>query len=108
MDLQDGKEVINKGSVERDLGVVIQDNLLAEKHINKITNNTYRMVISMSVFFHYMDEDMIKKLIMAMIRPKLEYAAVVWSQHLKKHIKKLERIQRVATETGSKFEGHVL
>ena len=27
-----GKEVINKGSVERDLGVVVQDNLSAEKH----------------------------------------------------------------------------
>ena len=69
----------------------------AEKHINKITNDTYRMVISMSVSFHYMDEDMIKKLIMTMVRLKLEYAAVVWSQHLKKHIKKLERLQKAAT-----------
>ena len=33
-----------------------------------------------------------------MIRPKLEYAAVVWSPHKKKDIRKLERIQRTATK----------
>merc|ERR1712035_247280 len=33
-----------------------------------------------------------------MIRPKLEYAAVVWSPYKKKHIRKLERIQRIATK----------
>ena len=33
-----------------------------------------------------------------MIRPKLEYAAVVWSPHKKKDVRKLERIQRAATK----------
>ena len=33
-----------------------------------------------------------------MIRQRLEYAAVVWSPHAKKDIRKLERIQRVATK----------
>ena len=33
-----------------------------------------------------------------MIRPKLEYAAVVWSPHKKNNIRKLERIQRAATK----------
>ena len=32
------------------------------------------------------------------MRPKLEYAQVVWSPHLKKHIRKLERVQRAATK----------
>ncbi len=27
----------------------------------------------------------------------LEYAAVVWNPHLKKHVKKLEKVQRAAT-----------
>ncbi|XP_063881680.1 uncharacterized protein LOC135111932 [Scylla paramamosain] len=31
-----------------------------------------------------------------MLRPRLEYAAVVWSPHIKKDVKKLERIQRAA------------
>ena len=33
-----------------------------------------------------------------MIRPKFEYAAMVWSPNAIKHIRKLERIQRVATK----------
>ena len=33
-----------------------------------------------------------------MIRPRLEYAAVIWSPHEKKHIRKLERVQRAATK----------
>ncbi len=40
---------------------------------------------------------MIKKIITAFIRPTLEYTAVVWSPHLKKHIDKLEKVQRSAT-----------
>ena len=48
--------------------------------------------------FTYIDEDMIKKLITSMIRPRLEYAALLWSPNTKKNIKKLERIQRAATK----------
>ena len=32
-----------------------------------------------------------------MIRPKLEYAEVIWFPHKKKDVLKLERIQRIAT-----------
>ena len=38
-----------------------------------------------------------KRILTSMIRPRLEYAAVVWS-HAKKDITKLERIQRIATK----------
>ncbi len=31
------------------------------------------------------------------MRPTLGYAAVVWNPHLKKHIEKLEKVQRAAT-----------
>ena len=48
--------------------------------------------------FHYMDKYMMKKILTSMIHPRLEYAAVVWSPHAKKNIRKLERIQRVATK----------
>ena len=33
-----------------------------------------------------------------MTRPKLEYAEVKWYPHKKKHVLKLERIQRIATK----------
>ncbi|MPC46860.1 hypothetical protein E2C01_040590 [Portunus trituberculatus] len=33
-----------------------------------------------------------------MIRRRLKYVAMVWSPRMQKHIRKLERIQRIATE----------
>ena len=45
-----------------------------------------------------MDKDMMKKIIATMKRPRLEYAAVVWSPHKKKDVMKIERIQRAATK----------
>ena len=50
------------------------------------------------VAFHYMDKDMMKKILTSMICPRMEYAAVVWSPNAKKGIRKLERIQRVSTK----------
>ena len=73
-------------------------NLLPEKHINRIVGETYNLVRNIKVAFRYLDEEMIKKLIVTMIRPKLEYAAIIWSPCTKMNIKKIERIQRSATK----------
>ena len=74
------------------------DNLSPEKHVNRITAETYNLLRNIKVAFTYVDEEMIKKLVIALIRPRLEYAATVWSPSTKKHIRKLERIQRAATK----------
>ena len=92
-----GKETITKSKEEKDLGVTIQDTLSPEKHIDRIFGNTYSMLVNIKVAFTYMDGDMMRKIISTLIRPKLEYAGNVWSPHMKKHIKKLERVQRAAT-----------
>ena len=92
-----GRETITKSADEKDLGVTIQDSLSPEKHINRIFGNTYSMLVNIRVAFTYMDKEMMRKIISTLVRPKLEYAAIVWSPHLKKHVIKLERIQRAAT-----------
>ena len=78
--------------------MIIQDTLSPERHINGIFGSTYGLLTNIRVAFHYLDTSMMKKIITTMIRPKLEYAAVVWSPHMKKDIRKLERIQRTATK----------
>ena len=47
---------------------------------------------------------MMRKIIITMIRPKLEYAEVIWSPHKKKHVLKLERIQRIGTKMVPELE----
>ena len=48
--------------------------------------------------FHFQDKGMMRKMIISMIRPKMECAEVIWSPHKKKYVLKLERIQRIATK----------
>ncbi len=45
-----------------------------------------------------MDKEMMRKIIIIMTRPKLQYASVVWSPHKEKEIRKLERIQKIVME----------
>lgn len=89
---------LNKAKEEKDLGVIIQETLGPERHISKIFGTTYNMLTNIRVAFHYMDKEMMKKIITSMIRPQLEYAAVVWSPHLQKDIRKIERLQKAATK----------
>ena len=91
-----GREIeVSEG--ERDLGVLIMPDLSPERHINAIVKSTYALLANIKVAFRYMDKDMFKDIYLAYVRPKLEYAAPVWNPHLKKHIQKLERVQKHAT-----------
>ncbi len=93
-----GDDTITKQREEKDLGVVIQDDLSPEKHIDTIFGNAYGMLWNIRMIFQLMNKDMMKKMLTTLIRPKLEYAEVVWSPYKKKHINRLERIQRIATK----------
>ena len=93
-----GEENLEETSEEKDLGIIIQNTLSPEKHINKVFGKTYNMLQNIGLAFHYLDEGMMNKIICTLIRPQLEYAACIWSPHMKKHVKKVERIQRLATK----------
>ncbi len=75
-------------------------------HINRITGETYNLLRNIKTAFTYIDEEMVKKLITSMIRPRLEYAALLWSPKLKKEIRKVERIQRAATKLPETLKDH--
>ena len=85
--------------------MVIQDNLSPEKHVNKIFASTYRTLTNIRVAFNHIDMDMMRKIITTVIRPKLEYAGVIWSRHKKKRMKKQGRLQRMATKMVPELEG---
>ena len=56
------------------------------------------MLRNMQMVFHFLDKDMMRKIITTMIRPKLEYTEVIWSPHKKKHVLKIEKLHRIATK----------
>ncbi len=67
------------------MGVVIQEDLSPEKHINNIFGNAYRMLRNLRTAFNYMDKNMMRIILTTMIKPKLEYAMVVWCYGLTQH-----------------------
>ena len=69
-----GENIISIEKEEKDLGVVIQDNLSPEKHIDRIFGDTFRMLRNIRMAIHFLNQDMMRKIIPTMIRPKLEYA----------------------------------
>lgn len=48
--------------------------------------------------FQRLDEEMMRKIIVTMIHPRLEHTGLVWSPSKIKDIRGLERIQRAATK----------
>ena len=92
-----GDAVLDTADREKDLGIIINKSLNPNDHINEKVHKMLGLIANMKRAFLYVDEDMVKKIITAIIRPSLEYGAVVWSPHLKKDIDKLERVQRAAT-----------
>lgn len=88
-------DIVNE---EKDLRVIIQDTLTPEKHINEMFGETYSLLQNISAVFHYLDGNMMKKIMTTLVRPRLEHAAAIWSPHRKMDLRKLERIQRIVTK----------
>ena len=64
------EEQIMKIKEEKDLGVIMEENLNLYKYMTKIFGLSYRTFTYITVAFHYMDKDMIKKNHHKHVKPK--------------------------------------
>ena len=76
---------IEKILVERDLVIMISNDLKWEEQINKATNAAKAIIAQISNIFTYFDAELVRLLYVCLIR------------HLKKEIEKLENVQHRAT-----------
>ena len=83
---------------EKDLGVTIDSQLTFEDHIAAKVKVANAMVGLIRRSFSYLSCYLFRKLYLALVRPHLEYAQVVWSPHSKKLINMLENVQIRATK----------
>ena len=90
---------------ERDLGVIVDDELTFEKHIDaKISKaNSFLGLIRRN--FSYLDKDMLLTLYKAFVRPHLEYAQSVWAPTRQGLINKIENVQMRALNLVPEFKG---
>ena len=85
-------------SVEKDLGVHIDEELSFEHHICIKARIANALMGKIRRTFTYLDGRTFKKLYTSMVRQHLEYGQSIWSPFLLKHIHLLERVQERATK----------
>ena len=88
---------IEKTLIERDLGLMISNDLKWVNQIDKATNTAKSIIAQIRNSFSYFDAELVRLLYVSLIRPHLEFAVPVWNPYLKKDIDKIERIQHKAT-----------
>lgn len=83
---------------EKDLGVTFDNKLKFSNHISEKVNKANSIMGIIRRSFRHLSCLVFVRLFKALVRPHLEYAATVWSPHLKKDIKLIENVQRRATK----------
>ena len=89
---------LERTSVEKDLGVHIDDKLSFNDHIVTQVNKANRALGALKHTFKFIDKHSFKYLYKSLIRPYLEYASVAWSARFKYSQDMIERVQRRATK----------
>ena len=73
-----GENEINQVTGEKDLGILIDDKLKFQQHINQQKNKASQRLGMSKRSFSYMDKEMFLTLFKSIVRPHLEYGRNVW------------------------------
>ena len=93
-----GDQVLKAVAEERDLGVVIDQDLTFEKHMAEKVNKANQKIGLIRRSFMHLDNEIFLMLYKSLIRPQLEYANQVWAPRTQRQKTMLENVQRRATK----------
>ena len=88
------REVLTEVQNQKDLGVYVSNDLMAEKHISEICKKANQRIGMIRRCYTDLTRSKVEKLYKANIRSLLEYCSPVWSPYLQKDIDKLEAVQK--------------
>ena len=80
------------------MGVIFDDTLTFEAHINKVLKKANTMLYLLRRNFNFNDLRIFKLLFTALVRSQMEYAMPVWYPFKLCHIKQIESVQRRASK----------
>ena len=89
---------IKKVQEEKDLGIIISEDLKPMKHIAKTVKKANQLLGMIRRTITCKNKTNILNLYKTLVRPILDYGSAIWSPHQKKDIQKIERVQRRATK----------
>lgn len=88
-------QMLNRVSEMKDLGVTFDSKLNFISHINKIIAKSSSMLGFVKRFSKdFKNKETILKLYTSLVRPYLEYAAMVWAPNYAVHVNRIEQIQK--------------
>uniref|UniRef100_A0A8C5LYI6 Reverse transcriptase domain-containing protein n=1 Tax=Leptobrachium leishanense TaxID=445787 RepID=A0A8C5LYI6_9ANUR len=90
--------VLTSTSEDRDLGVIISEDLRVSSQCNRAAGNASRMLGCVGRGISSRKREVLMPLYRALVRPHLEYCVQYWRPYLQKDIDILERVQRRATK----------
>jgi len=88
-----GKE-LSKVADERDLGVIVQDDLKVSKQCTKAVSTAYRILGLIRRTIECKSQDIILQLYKSLVRPHLEYCVQCWNPYYRNDVELIEKVQR--------------
>ena len=88
---------------ERDLYVVISNDLKWGEHVDRMVGKAKRILGMLKRTFESRDPELWKELYVSLVRPHLEHDVQAWNPHLQGDINKIERVQKTATRISTGF-----
>jgi hypothetical protein len=85
-------------TTQKDLGVFIDQDLKFHQHVDKIVSQAMRLCGWAMRTFYTRKSNVLLMLYKSIIRPRLEYASVIWNTNAKMQIKKIEKVQKWFTK----------
>ena len=82
---------------EKDLGVTIDEELKFHKHISLSVSKANQILGIAKRTFSGLDKDTFPLVFKGQVRPHLEYGNIIWHPRYTSDIKKIENVQRRAT-----------
>ena len=83
--------IIEETLIERDLGLMISNELKWVDQIDKATNIAKSIIAQIRNSFSYFDAELVRLLNVSLVRPYLEFAVPVWNPHRKKRYSKVRK-----------------
>ena len=90
--------VLEKTTEERDIGVIVADNLKPAAQCRKAAHTANTVLGQILRAFHYRDRHIFLSLYQQYVRPHLEFAATTWSPWSRGDIEVLEKVQMKAVK----------
>ena len=87
--------IIEKTQVERDLGIMISNDLKWVHQIEKAVQAAKAIISQIRNSFTYFDAELVRLLYVSLIRPHLEYAVPVWNPYLRGDIDRVKTLKQL-------------